>query len=304
MILVTGGLGFIGAHTARALLDLGESCVVTQRREAPAPAFLADEIGKRVLVENLDGTDRAALLELGSKHRISGIVHLAAPVPGAGGTIEFLGRNTQALLNALTAATEWDVGRISIASSVGAYIGVPGGVFREDAPLPQAASHPIPVFKKAAELFSSLVAETDGLDVVHLRISTIWGPLGDPASPYFALPNLVQTAVRGIPLEQAVYAEDAADLCYVKDCARGIALLQQASNLQHRTYNIADGRLTTNAQLVAALGTDLPLEPGRRDSGGYLDISRINADTGYVRQYGIEKGLTDYVQWLSAGHAH
>lgn len=28
MILITGGLGFIGSHTTRALLDLGESCVL------------------------------------------------------------------------------------------------------------------------------------------------------------------------------------------------------------------------------------------------------------------------------------
>jgi nucleoside-diphosphate-sugar epimerase len=30
VILITGGLGFIGSHTARALLDLGESCLLTQ----------------------------------------------------------------------------------------------------------------------------------------------------------------------------------------------------------------------------------------------------------------------------------
>ena len=32
MILVTGGLGMIGAHTARALVDLGHEVVVTTHR--------------------------------------------------------------------------------------------------------------------------------------------------------------------------------------------------------------------------------------------------------------------------------
>jgi UDP-glucose 4-epimerase len=41
MILITGSLGFIGSHTARALLDLGETCVLAQRRRGPAARVLA-----------------------------------------------------------------------------------------------------------------------------------------------------------------------------------------------------------------------------------------------------------------------
>ena len=41
MILVTGGLGSIGSHTARALLDLGESVVLTAHRSAQLPEYLA-----------------------------------------------------------------------------------------------------------------------------------------------------------------------------------------------------------------------------------------------------------------------
>ena len=36
-ILVTGGLGSIGSHTARALLDLGECIVLSAMREHPVP---------------------------------------------------------------------------------------------------------------------------------------------------------------------------------------------------------------------------------------------------------------------------
>jgi nucleoside-diphosphate-sugar epimerase len=48
-ILITGGLGSIGSHTARALLDLGESVVLTAHRSKQLPEFLAGEPGDRVV---------------------------------------------------------------------------------------------------------------------------------------------------------------------------------------------------------------------------------------------------------------
>ena len=41
MILVTGGLGMIGAHTARTLVDLGHEVVVTSHHRTDVPSFLA-----------------------------------------------------------------------------------------------------------------------------------------------------------------------------------------------------------------------------------------------------------------------
>jgi len=77
MILVTGGLGMIGAHTARALADLGHEVVVTTHRSTEVPSFLAG----RVTVEPLDVTDRDAFLALAGRHDISDIVHLAGGIP-------------------------------------------------------------------------------------------------------------------------------------------------------------------------------------------------------------------------------
>src|SRR5579864_8132980 len=87
MILIIGGLGFVGANTAQALLALGEDCVLTQHQNARIPAFLKDHVGKRIFIERLDITTAQALLELGKKYSITGIVHLVTggmPVgPGA-----------------------------------------------------------------------------------------------------------------------------------------------------------------------------------------------------------------------------
>ena len=38
MILVSGGLGMIGAHAARALVDLGHDMVVTAHRRTEVPS--------------------------------------------------------------------------------------------------------------------------------------------------------------------------------------------------------------------------------------------------------------------------
>ena len=45
MILVTGGFGSIGAHTALALADLGEQVVVSRHRKADPSSFLEEPDG-------------------------------------------------------------------------------------------------------------------------------------------------------------------------------------------------------------------------------------------------------------------
>ncbi|HWG25019.1 MAG TPA: NAD-dependent epimerase/dehydratase family protein [Actinospica sp.] len=118
MILVTGGLGMIGAHTARALVDIGQEVVVTSHRRAEVPSFLAG----RVTVESLDVTDRDAFLALADRHDISDIVHLAGGIPDKD-PVAFFRTETTGLLNALDAAHTWGVRRFAVASSLGVYIG-------------------------------------------------------------------------------------------------------------------------------------------------------------------------------------
>jgi len=68
VILVVGGLGSIGSHTARALLDRGESVVVTVHRSTQIPEFLAEEPAGRLVVEPLDTAEREAVLDIGKRN--------------------------------------------------------------------------------------------------------------------------------------------------------------------------------------------------------------------------------------------
>ncbi|TDD91408.1 NAD(P)-dependent oxidoreductase [Actinomadura darangshiensis] len=305
MILVTGGLGFIGSHVAQALLDLGEECVLTRHRSGPPPAFLRP--AGRVAVEPLDMTDRDAFLGLGDRHPITGIVHLAGVGLGALDPIDELRANTSGLLNALQAARDWGVGRICVASTIGVYGGVRENPLREDAPLPPGTPHTIPAFKRAAEELTSVVS---GETAVILRIGAIWGPLGRPSSPFFAIPGLVNAAVRGEPC--TAYAGDGIDALYARDCGRAIALLQTTEKVHHGIYNIGSGHATTNAEVAAAVEKVVPdaaieLADGRSpdapDENLVLDTSRLHGDTGFTLAYDIEAAVADHVAWLRRSQA-
>ncbi|MFC4946244.1 NAD-dependent epimerase/dehydratase family protein [Pseudonocardia sp. GCM10023141] len=300
MILVTGGLGMIGAHTARALHDLGHEVVVTAHRRTGVPSFLAG----RVVVESLDVTDRDAVLSLADRHDITDIVHLAGTIPDED-PVDFFRRDTIGLLNALDAARTWGVRRFAAASSLGVYIGRSEIPWHEGLDLPSTAlPHLIVAFKKAVEPLTTHSLAGSGVQPIVLRIGSIWGPLFDPCSPFEGIVTYISTVLRG---EQPppVHADDGGDCCYAPDAGRAIALLMTAPNLRHDTYNVSGGRPVTNGEIGAALealvpGLQLDLRPGRQHGPGtdpYLDIGRLTADTGFTPTFDIAKAVADYLAW-------
>jgi nucleoside-diphosphate-sugar epimerase len=303
MILVTGGLGMIGAHTARALTDLGQEVVVTSHNRAEVPSFLAG----RVAVESVDVTDQDAFLALADRHDISDIVHLAGSIPGAD-PVDFFHRDTAGLLNALAAARAWGVGRFAVASSLGVYIGRDETPWSEDLALPTAElPHLIVAFKKAAEPLTTHGLQGSGVRPVVLRIGTIWGPLVDPESPFFHIPPYISAVLRG-ERPGPLHADDGGDVCYAPDAGRAIALLMSTQTLRHDTYNVSAGRPASNREFADALeaitpGLRLDLLPGRRNGPGndpYLDITRLTDDTGFKPAFDVTAAVADYVSWRAA----
>jgi len=113
VILVTGGLGFIGSHTVRAL----------QRRPAQLSPVLADT---NVALERADVADLDALRAIGKRYDISGIVHLAGSMPWPPDSSRPIEQARDALgswFNITQVASEWGVRRVSVASTIGVYGG-------------------------------------------------------------------------------------------------------------------------------------------------------------------------------------
>jgi UDP-glucose 4-epimerase len=261
-------------------------------------------------------SSRSALLELRKKYKITGIVYLSGASPV--GNCEHMRTNVLHLLNVLEAAEQWGARRVSVASTIGVYSDACPCSYslREDEPLPMAARHPIPAMKKIAELLGATIAKGSEFEVVNLRFGA-WGPLfHHPPSPMNIFSQMVRAAVHGKKLNfsqphSRAYADNGADLSYVKDCARAIALTQLADRLTYRTYNIGTGQATRNLEFADAIKRiipdaiiDLPegLDPTGPDKLLALDITRIAQDTGFKPQFDIERGINDYVEWLRAGH--
>src|SRR5581483_9676799 len=253
--LITGGLGFIGLHTARVMLDMGEDVVLTQYRVAREPDFIKDELGKRAMVEQLDVTDRDRLREIGNKHKIDRILHLAVPGLGALSAEDDFRVNMDGLYNILEAGKDWEVKRLGLGSSGAVYQGArtPDGINREDQPLAMTGGGATGTWKKTFEIVGAYYADRTGLEVINLRIAGIYGPL------YHSMSNLpsrlVHAAVKGVApqLRGETYAEDGSDATYVKDEGKGLAMLMLAEKLNYKTYNVATGRATTPGEMVSAI---------------------------------------------------
>ncbi|WP_433199477.1 NAD-dependent epimerase/dehydratase family protein [Dactylosporangium sp. CS-047395] len=304
MILVTGGYGFIGAHTTRALLDLGAPALPASRNPRLSALLPAE-----VAATTLDCTDPQSLAGLGRRHHITTIVHLAAAPLGGGTALEELDHNTAATVAVLRAAAGWQVERVVLASTIGVYAGVEHLPWREDAPLPLASPHPIPASKKIAEI----LALASGLEVVVARIGGIWGPGGRPSSPFMAAPGLVHAAAAQIragaatsDTRAAAVHTSGADLLYARDCGAALAMLATAPVLEHRVYNVGGGRPTTNGEVVAAIAKVRPeVRPALPDGGHgpvpYLDTTRLRA-AGWAPEWPLDRAVADYLDWLAAGH--
>jgi UDP-glucose 4-epimerase len=318
VILVTGGLGFVGQHTVRSLVEMGQGCVLVQRRPPAPPADLAD-VSSSVVLERADVGDYAALDAIACRHAINAIVHLAGSVPwppSSDAPVVAARDALGGLFNILQLAHQHGIRRVSAASTIGVYGGLAADrPLTEDLPLPMVSNHPIPAFKKIGELIADYASNTTEVEVISLRLSP-WGPGSNPRSTFTAVPQLVRAAALGVAPDYSSmrvqpYANDGLDSCYAPDCGRAIALLTLAPRLRHRTYNIGRGDVLTNDEVIQALNSLIPtarLSLPLRPAGAAgpepvrLDISRLRSDTGFEPSYSTGQAVANYVDWLRAGH--
>jgi UDP-glucose 4-epimerase len=313
MILITGGLGFLGGNLGKYLLDRGQEVLLTSNKNAQVPSILAPFVGKGLHIAPMDVTSITTIFNALKKHKVKSIVHAAAIIEGRGSLYQATDVNVTGTANILEAARLMDVGRVTLVSSEGVNQGRKGTTpLKEEEFFWARSDRYIPVTKKMAELLCFMYKKEYRMDVVVARPSRIYGPL------YTAGKNpilrMVTAAVKGAPtVFSDINGNEGHDFVYVRDCARAHALIHCAEKTHHDLYNIGLGLHHTYGDVARVLekivpGTKIELGSGvatvtktEFDIEACLDNSRIRDEFGYTPEYDLEKGLTALTAWVRDG---
>src|SRR5258705_13604811 len=152
MILIVGGMGFIGLNTTLRFLEVGKPVVISQHSARRIPDVLKSEVGTRVQVAQMDVTNPYEVFEVVRRHRIESIVNLMAPPARSLSTQADYHLYTAGLQNVLEAARTFGLRRVSLGSSVAVYGGIPSRPHPEDTPPPAVSPAPGPALKKGMEM--------------------------------------------------------------------------------------------------------------------------------------------------------
>ena len=318
--LITGGLGFIGAHTVRAFAEAGERVVATFYESHRVPTFLAPFVGDTVVLEQCDVGAPGAVEALAKKHGVDGIVQLAIHRRSSTDPGEDLRVNMEKLSYLLDGARAAGVKRVCWASNGAIFAELPQGPFHEETPVPLTGRVQPGAYKKAWEVlvynYANNYAASADVEFVSMRISGVFGPT---YRSMLNLPSrLCHAAARGEAPDFSEqrggvpFAEDTYDLTYAPDVAEADTraadgVVAGAQGLQHLTRGVVTTSELLAAVQAASPGFDAELQPGRSPRfrpNVYLDNERIVNATEWRPAFDIEAAAADYIAWLSSGEEY
>ncbi len=314
-VLVTGGAGFIGSHTARALLARGDEVVVVDDfNDYYAPAVKRHNIAR--LQESMpcrvhegDIRDYAFLKGVLAAERPDAICHLAARA-GVRASIEqpFLYEQTNVLgtLHMLALAVEFKARNFVYASSSSVYGNMTDAPFREDMQLDKPIS-PYAATKKACELLAYTYHHLHGLPCTGLRFFTVYGPAGRPdMAPFMFAWNVLHDR----PIRKFGDGTTRRDYTYIDDIVAGIcAALDRAHGCE--IFNLGNCRPITLNEFIGiveqttgrkAVIEQAPLQPGDVEMT-CADIAKARSMLGFDPVTKFEDGMAKFVEWLRR-HEH
>jgi UDP-glucose 4-epimerase len=308
-VLISGGMGVIGAETSRKFVKEGHRPVIFARHRDES---LIGDIVDKVDVELGDVLDMPRVLQAIKKHQVTHIVHSAAFVGAVSAANPALSIqvNVMGLVNILEAARVLDVKRVVFTSAKGVYgplVGEYGSPTWK--PLTEnLPAKPKRIYDSAKFMGENVCAyynDNMGIETVSLRFASTYGP-GKTArhGPMAVMSRIVENPAHGLPFKLEQGGDDKDDFIYNKDSALGIYLATVAEKVKSRVYNIGTGVGVTlrdfervikkhipNAQME--IGGGLNFYGFAYPATGVYDISRAREELGYKPEFDLDRGIAD-----------
>jgi len=317
-VLITGGMGVIGAETSRKFVKEGFRPVIFARHRDES---LIRDIVDQVDIELGDVLDMPRLLQAIKTHKVTHIVHSAAFVSALSQANPALSIqvNVMGTVNVLEAARAFDVRRVVYTSAKGVYGPVLGEYgapnyrpLTEDLP-----ARPVRIYDSAklmGEQTCLYYSANLGVDTVVLRFATTYGPGKTVRHGRMGVTSqIVEAPFRGEAFRLPQGGDEKDDFINNKDSALGIYLACIAERPQSRLYNIGTGVGATLQDFARVVRRRLPgarieIGPGLNFLNspypmcGIYDIGRAERELGYRPQYDVERGVEDYLDSLERLH--
>lgn len=337
-VLVTGNAGFIGFHTARRLLERGDSVVgIDVVNDYYDPAIkearlaLLQETAKRANsgyhFHRANLADRAAVQACFDDGPFDRVIHLAAQA-GVRYSLEnphaYVESNVIAFTNIIEACRHASVPHLTYASTSSVYGANTKMPFSEH----RGVDHPLQFYaatKRANELMAHSYSHLFRLPTTGLRFFTVYGPWGRPDMALFLF---TKNIIAGQPIKLFNNGEHIRDFTYVDDIVEGVIRASDdiakpdpdwdsdnpdpaTSNAPFRIFNIGNNdptHLTAYVEAIEdALGIKairefLPLQPGDVPNT-FADVSTLERAVGYRPATPVREGVANFVRWYR-GYFH
>jgi UDP-glucose 4-epimerase len=331
LILVTGGTGYIGSHTAVELIGKGYEVVIIDNLSNSSKSVV-DAIEKitgiRPAFEEFDLCDKHKLEDFFRKYsNLKAIIHFAA-FKAVGESVEkpveYYENNLVSLINLIQCMRKFKVQHLVFSSSCTVY-GQPDMLpVTEQAPIKEALAPYGNTKQIAEEIMRDSIAAYPGIHVISLRY---FNPIGaHPSALIGELPNgvpsnlvpfITQTAA-GIRRELSIYGNDyntpdgsaIRDYINVVDLAKAhvIAIDRMLAGKQKERFeifNLGTGQGVSVLELVHTFekvcGVKVPHKIVSRRAGDieqvWADTSLANKELGWKASISLEDTLLSAWNW-------
>jgi UDP-glucose 4-epimerase len=328
-ILITGGAGYIGSHTAVELIKAGlEPIILDDLSNSNEKVLdrLEEILGRKLTFYKGDCNDRSVLDQISKDHKISGVIHFAAFKAVGESTeqpLKYYSNNLGSLLVLLDFMKESRISDLVFSSSCTVY-GQPDVLPVTESTPRKDAESPYGNTKKICEdILVDYVKSKAGIRVIALRYFNPVGahpsgkigelPIGKPNN---LVPFITQTAA-GIREKLTVFGDDydtpdgscVRDFIHAMDLAdahvKAFTYLNDKSSDFYDVFNVGTGNGNTVLEVIHTFEkvNDLKLnyEIGPRRAGDvvkiWADTKKINSVVGWKPSKTLEDSMRDSWNW-------